>query len=210
MWWGMESCFQTVDSAENNGMRLNVCMWGRKVCDDLASKRDTESVSSERSHKEPRWLARAFKRRNHRITRLTSRYLELRCVNLVTLYLQKTSKIQEKPYIQQFYSFKPLLTIGVLNNSDSKSQDIINVLLCLDKQCWFYMQIMQQYRIYEVINKHNPIVTYFLICWPFAKIWRKGLALSCLHCLGKMLSYFGKIHLNGDSILKYKETTLLL
>lgn len=32
-------------------MRLNVCVWGRKVCDDLASKRDTESVSSERSHK---------------------------------------------------------------------------------------------------------------------------------------------------------------
>lgn len=145
MWWGMESCFQMVDSAENNRMRLNVCVWGRKVCDDLASKRDTEAVSSERSHKEPRWLTRVLKPRNHRITHVTSRYLELRCVNLVTLYLHKTSKIQEKLYIHtppiqnEFYSFQPLLTIRVPNKSDSKSQDITNVLLHLDKQCWFYI-----------------------------------------------------------------------
>lgn len=70
---------------------------------------------------------------------------------------------------------------------------------------------MQQYRIYEVTNKHIPIdrniifklFIFVLICWPFAKIWRKGLV-----CLGlDANSYFGKKkRLNGDSLLKYKQT----
>lgn len=69
---------------------------------------------------------------------------------------------------------------------------------------------MQQYGIYEVTNKHIPIdrniifklFVFVLICWPFAKIWRKGLALPWLDAKNN----FGKKNMvNGDSLLKYKQ-----
>lgn len=72
----MESCSQMVDSGENNRMRLNVCAWGRKMCDDLASKRDTESVSSENSHQEPRRLTQSLEPRNAQITGSLASYLD--------------------------------------------------------------------------------------------------------------------------------------